>query len=35
MLTRKVYTLTLVLKVFYIGVIITFLLDLTVYIGRC
>jgi hypothetical protein len=32
MLTRKVYTLILVLKVFYIGVIITFLLDLTIYI---
>jgi hypothetical protein len=35
MLTRKVYTLALVLKVFCIGVIITFLLDLTVYIRHC
>jgi hypothetical protein len=35
MLTRKVYTLALVLKVFCIGVVVTFLLDLTVYIGRC
>jgi hypothetical protein len=34
MLTRKVYTFTLVLKVFCIGIVITFLLDLTVYIGH-
>jgi hypothetical protein len=32
MLTRKVCTLMLILKIFYIGVIITFLLDLTIYI---
>jgi hypothetical protein len=30
MFTRKVYTLALVLKVLYTGVIIAFLLDLTV-----
>jgi hypothetical protein len=35
MLTRKVCTLMLVLKVFCIGVVITFLLDLTIYIGHC
>jgi hypothetical protein len=35
MLTRKVCTLALVLKVFYIGVVIIFLLDLTIYIGCC
>jgi hypothetical protein len=32
MLTRKVCTLVLVLKVFYINIIITLLLDLTTYI---
>jgi cell division protein FtsL len=33
MLTRKVYTFTLVLKVFYTSVVIALLLDFTVYIG--
>jgi hypothetical protein len=34
MLTREVYTLILILKVFCIGVVVTFLLDLTAYVGH-
>jgi hypothetical protein len=33
MLTREVHTIMLVLKVFSAGVVVIFLLDLTIYIG--
>jgi hypothetical protein len=33
MLTREVRTIVLILKVFSVGVVIIFLLDLTIYIG--
>jgi hypothetical protein len=33
MLAREMYTFALILKVFSAGVIITFLLDFTIYIG--